>query len=266
LICKPNCMAAECLRQLRSAIRLANFLAGSYRAPAWEIAWSTIMGDVNQLEWVRRNLSRARPPVLEIGSKHYGPVSQDYRQLFARLGPYTGCDMQAGDGVDVVADLTADFDSLPGSLTRLRYRTILCMSVMEHVRDVYRFAANLRRLLAEDGVALISVPWVWRFHGYPSDYWRFSPEALKFLFEPLALDQARSCISYQQPGRFGELSADVLNAYPDYEADSAPESRVGRAAIGWYQKLTRRLAPRCSRTPRQVLYPTMINAVFQQAA
>ena len=146
------------------------------------------MGDINQLEWVRQHLARARPPFLEIGSKQYGTVSQDYRCLLAGRGSYIGCDMAAGAGVDVVADLTADFERLPAPLRMTRFKTILCMSVMEHVRDVYRFTANLRRLLADDGIAFISVPWVWRFHGYPSDYWRFSPEALKFLFEPLALD------------------------------------------------------------------------------
>jgi SAM-dependent methyltransferase len=215
------------------------------------------MGDVNQLDWVRRHAANLRPPFLEIGSKHYGPVSQDYRTLLAGRGPYLGTDLAPGDGVDVVADLTADFEALPEPLRLVKFRTIICLSVMEHVRDVYKFAANLRRLLADDGVALVSVPWVWRFHGYPSDYWRFSPEALKFLFEPLALDAANSCVSYQQPGRFGPLSAEHLNAYPDYEADTAPPSRAGRAL--W------RLARRW-RAPRPVLYPTMINAVFRRAA
>ncbi len=224
------------------------------------------MGDVNQLEWVRRNLHRLRPPVLEIGSKNYGAVSQDYRSLLSHPGPYLGTDMAPGDGVDVVADLTADFDALPEPLRATKFRTVLCMSVMEHVRDVYRFAANLRRLLADDGVALISVPWVWRFHGYPSDYWRFSPEALKFLFEPLALDGAASCLSYQQPGRFDRLSPDVLGTYPDYDADTAPASRTGRAALRWYQRVAAKVAPRWARSRRQVLYPVMVNAVFHRAA
>jgi SAM-dependent methyltransferase len=189
----------------------------------------------------------------------------DYRTLLAGRGQFVGTDMEAGDGVDVVADLTADFDALPQPLRATKFRTILCMSVMEHVRDVYKFAANFRRLLADDGVAFVSVPWVWRFHGYPSDYWRFSPEALKFLLEPLVLDAAGSCLSYQQPGRIGPLSTAVLNTYPDYEADTAPPSRLGRAAVRLYRGVTR-LAPRLARARRQVLYPTMINAVFQKAA
>jgi hypothetical protein len=223
------------------------------------------MGDVNQIEWVRRHIDRARPPFLEIGSKNYGAVSMDYRTLFAGRGQFLGTDMEAGDGVDVVADLTADFDKLPQPLRTTKFRTILCMSVMEHVRDIYKFATNFRRLLADDGIAFVSVPWVWRFHGYPSDYWRFSPEALKFLLEPLVLDAGGSCLSYQQPGRFDALSTAVLNTYPDYETDTAPPSRLGRAAGRLYRRVAR-FAPRLARTRRQVLYPTMINAVFRKAA
>src|SRR5437763_5600909 len=117
------------------------------------------MGDVNQLAWVRQHLGRTRAPILEIGSKQYGAVSQNYRTLFADRGSYLGCDMQAGDGVDIIADLTADFDRLPVTLRNTRFKSILCLSVMEHVRDIYAFAGNLRRLLDSDGVAFISVPW-----------------------------------------------------------------------------------------------------------
>lgn len=225
------------------------------------------MGDVNQYEWVRRHVGNLRGPVLETGSKQYNRnVSYDYRSLLGHLTPYVGTDLAAGDGVDVVADLTADFDALPAALRQTKFGTIICMSVMEHVRDVYKFAANLRRLLADDGVAFVSVPWVWRFHGYPSDYWRFSPEALKFLLEPWALNESASCLSYQQPGNFAPLSAAALNAYPDYAADTAPASRAGRLGQRIFEGAMRRLSPRLSRRPRPVLYPTMVNAVFHGRA
>jgi SAM-dependent methyltransferase len=222
------------------------------------------MGDANQYEWVKKHVDRVRAPILEIGSKNYGNVSYDYRSLFAGRGEYVGADMAPGDGVDVVADLTADFHSLPDRLRTTRFGAILCLSVMEHVRDIYKLAANLRRLLADDGIAFISVPWVWRFHGYPSDYWRFSPEALKFLLEPLQLDVSASCLSHQQMGSFSPLSNSLLNIYPDYDRDTAPDSRAGRWLVQFYQRLAQRFAPRMARTRRPVLYPTMINAVFQQ--
>lgn len=225
------------------------------------------MGDINQFEWVKRQAGRLRGPILEIGSKKYSAaVSHDYRTLLGHLGRYVGTDLAAGDGVDVVADLTSDFEALPEALRATRFGTILCMSVMEHVRDVYKFAANLRRLLADGGVALVSVPWVWRFHGYPSDYWRFSPEALKFLLEPLILDSAASCVSYQQSGNYAPLCSEVLNAYPDYAADTAPASRSGRVCRRVFDGVMRRISPRFGTRPRPVLYPTMINTCFQSQA
>jgi SAM-dependent methyltransferase len=221
------------------------------------------MGDANQYEWVKRHVNRVHAPVLEIGSKRYANVSYDYRNLFAGHGAYIGTDMAPGDGVDVVADLTADFDCLPDQLRTMRFGAILCLSVLEHVRDIYKLAANLRRILADDGIAFISVPWVWRFHGYPSDYWRFSPEALKFLLEPLELDEPASCLSYQQTGHFSPLCNALLSHYPDYDADTAPASRTGRWLASTFNRAARRLAPSFVRSRRAVLYPTMINAVFQ---
>src|SRR5437667_42915 len=54
----------------------------------------TVMGDVNQLEWVRRHIDRVRSPILEIGSKNYGAVSMDYRTMLAGRGQFVGTDME----------------------------------------------------------------------------------------------------------------------------------------------------------------------------
>ena len=224
------------------------------------------MGDVNQLAWVKAHEDRVQAPILEIGSKIYSAgVSMDYRSRYADRGLYLGIDMQPGDGVDLVADLTTDPRTWPEPLRSTKFRTIICMSVMEHVRDVYRFAANLKQLLAEDGTAFISVPWVWRFHGYPSDYWRFSPEALKFLFEPLALDEKASCVSYQPAGEVTPLTAQGLSVYPDYDKDVAPPP-AKKGAIAALRAVCGKLFPAPARGRRQVLYPTMINAAFARAA
>jgi hypothetical protein len=34
----------------------------------------------------------------------------------------------------------------------------------------------------------VTVPFCWRIHGYPSDYWRMTPEALKVLFPSITWD------------------------------------------------------------------------------
>jgi hypothetical protein len=43
-------------------------------------------------------------------------------------------------------------------------------------------AANMEKALVNSGTILISVPFVWRVHDYPGDYWRMTPDALDIIF------------------------------------------------------------------------------------
>lgn len=37
--------------------------------------------------------------------------------------------------------------------------------------------------MVEGATILVCVPFVWRVHAYPNDYWRMTSEALKILFQ-----------------------------------------------------------------------------------
>lgn len=120
----------------------------------------------------------ARYPVkagraLVVGSRIYAS-SPDRRSYYPDA---VGLDMLAGDGVDVVHDLEKP---LPVGLGQFEH-VDLC-SVLEHVRRPWLLAANVEAALVEGGTLLVSVPFVWRVHAYPSDYWRMTPEALDVLF------------------------------------------------------------------------------------
>lgn len=141
------------------------------------------MGDIYQLEYAKRHIDCFADPVLEVGSANYG-TTQDFRELFDRAS-YLGIDMLDGPGVDMVLDLTQDFDAIDRALEGRRFRTIICLSVLEHCAQPFVMAQNMTRLLEPGGVIYISVPWVWKFHGYPSDYWRFTHEGVKLLFPEL---------------------------------------------------------------------------------
>jgi SAM-dependent methyltransferase len=88
-----------------------------------------------------------------------------------------GIDMLEGEGVDLVHDLE---QPLPADLT---FSHVDCVSVLEHVRRPWLFAQTIERAMSPGATILLSVPWVWRVHGYPSDYWRFTPMAIQSLFE-----------------------------------------------------------------------------------
>lgn len=110
---------------------------------------------------------------LIVGSQVYG-TKEDRRGRYQNV---VGADMQPGPGVDLVIDLE---EPLPDGLGLFDH--IECMSVLEHSRRPWLLAANIERLLAPGGTLFVSVPFVWRFHGYPNDYFRVSCEGIRALF------------------------------------------------------------------------------------
>lgn len=110
---------------------------------------------------------------LVVGSKVY--ATRVDRRL--RYSVAVGIDMEPGPGVDVVLNLE---ETLPYTLGRFAH--IDCISVLEHSRRPWLLAANVERLLEPGGTLYLSVPWVWRLHFYPGDYWRISVEGIRALF------------------------------------------------------------------------------------
>src|SRR5688572_27300165 len=123
---------------------------------------------------------KLRGPVYEFGSyqvEGQGSLA-DLRELFPGQH-YVGCDMRAGPGVDRIEDL--------GRLTLRNEcaRTVICVDTLEHVFEARRGVEELIRILAPGGVILLSAPFDFRIHGYPDDYWRFTPSAIDRLLAPL---------------------------------------------------------------------------------
>jgi SAM-dependent methyltransferase len=135
------------------------------------------MGDVNQLRFLQKKVPSCDGPVLEIGSKDYGNTSS-FREFYRHCS-YVGTDLAAGQGVDVVADLTAGIAGLPEN----HFALAICCSVLEHVHKPWLMAENITRLVRPGGKLYVSVPWVWRYHPYPDDYFRFSFRGVRSLFE-----------------------------------------------------------------------------------
>jgi SAM-dependent methyltransferase len=139
------------------------------------------MGDANQLLYVKQRLNRVQGSVLEVGSKDYGSTVPFRRELDF-TGRYIGLDLEPGPGVDVVGDLSSDLCGLePES-----FALVICCSVLEHVKRPWAMAANIERLVEPGGMVYVAVPWVWRYHAYPEDYYRFSHRGIMELFPTLA--------------------------------------------------------------------------------
>lgn len=129
---------------------------------------------ISSLEQFEQDQVRPRAGrTLIVGSQVYGE-KEDRRRRYAEA---LGVDMLAGPGVDRVLDLE---EELPADLGQFYH--VECMSVLEHSRRPWLLAANLERLMAPGASLFVSVPFVWRVHAYPNDYWRMTPEGVRSIF------------------------------------------------------------------------------------
>lgn len=173
------------------------------------------MGDINQLNFIKSIASNLNGPVLEIGSRDYGNTP-NFRPILS--SDYTGIDMLDGKGVDRIVDLSVDFETIDRVLDGRRFSTIICFSVLEHCLDVYKVAQNIQKLLADGGKLLVSVPFSWEYHGFPNDYWRFTPDTIKFLFSGVEFDDRLMSINTSNIGQVAKVDTEF------FKIDLAPKS------------------------------------------
>lgn len=106
----------------------------------------------------------------------------DRRKLYENV---TGVDMRPGPGVDIVHNMEDPIDG-PGDLglgwDHVGFDHVECMSVLEHSRQPWMLAAGIERLMKPGATMHFSVPFIWRVHSHPSDYWRLSTDAVRVVF------------------------------------------------------------------------------------
>lgn len=116
---------------------------------------------------------------LIVGSRVYA-TREDRRKAYPNA---IGVDMLEGPGVDRVVNLEDASQVLDLLVDEAGFDHVECRSVLEHSRQPWKLAENLVGWLMLPGATLdISVPFVWKVHAYPSDYWRFTTEAVRELF------------------------------------------------------------------------------------
>ena len=122
---------------------------------------------------------RGSEPIFEIGShqlREGGNPYQDLRPFFSGR-KYIGSDFSPGPGVDCVADATHL------GIKRGSIGTVVMVSTVEHIFRVFDAFEQVDGVLSNKGALIVTSHMDCGIHAYPSDYWRFTPEAFSRLLD-----------------------------------------------------------------------------------
>ena len=75
-------------------------------------------------------------------------------------------------------------------LAPAQFDFIFSQWVFEHLAAPWNASNLLIHLLKPGGLVVIATAFAWRYHPVPEDYWRFTPQALRLLFEGLQTIEA----------------------------------------------------------------------------
>jgi SAM-dependent methyltransferase len=95
-----------------------------------------------------------------------------YRPLFEAAGcRYLGADFDGTPDVAIAPDGRIDVADASADL-------VVSFQVLEHVRDLGAYFAEIRRVLKPDGRLLLSTHGTWLYHPHPEDHRRWTREGL----------------------------------------------------------------------------------------
>ena len=174
-------------------------------------------------------------PIYEFGARQVlGQVGfADLRPIF-RGKQYLGADIQPGPGVDVILDLHQI--GLPAEAAG----TVLLLDTIEHVEFPRKAIEEAHRILKPGGILVISSAMKCRIHGYPRDYWRFTPEGFKSLLKPFAA----SFVAHAGRSDFPHTVVGVgFKQSPPAKLTDELAGRVGGWQRRWPTRLGRGLMP-----------------------
>lgn len=112
-----------------------------------------------------------------------------------RIADYGGTDQI---GLNVVRDMLAkgdltnyhmlDFDNgidLREPIQGEKFDLGICMDLLEHVSNPFLVTKNIIDSLNPGAFLFVTAPFVWEIHGYPQDFWRYTPDGFGELFKDM---------------------------------------------------------------------------------
>lgn len=158
-----------------------------------------------------------RPRVIEIGTCGWEgrpPVHHKADTLAANgQATWLGVDILPGEGVDLVADA----HELGTHFSSGHFDAFVAEATFEHFRRPWVVVAELAKVVRPGGFGWLETHQSFPLHGFPSDYFRFSAEALGELFAPDA-GWEMVAVEYKSPARIVPIHNAVQASGWNFEA------------------------------------------------
>ena len=124
---------------------------------------------------LERYASRYKGVLYDLGSGE-----SPYKEFFLRhADKYVAVDW-SNSYHETTADLVANLNErLP--IESEAADTVVSLSVLEHLSEPQTMLNEAFRILKSGGWIVLQVPWQWRIHEAPHDYYRYTPHGLEYL-------------------------------------------------------------------------------------
>lgn len=188
----------------------------------------------HQFQMMIEDLSRqGRRRLLDVGGRARSGVRHSDR--FPDFS-CTVLDIVEQDGVDVVCDAHEMSQVLPLA----SFDVILCISVLEHILMPWKLAIEMNRVLAPGGVAYIQTHQTVGMHDLPWDFWRFSDQCWRSLFNTATgfeiVRSEMSLFSRVIPAVYADRYLHVEKA-GGFESSAVIVRKTGDATVEWGVRL-----------------------------
>ncbi len=138
----------------------------------WDTDWLMLRGMARVFRPLLARVIRPGENVLD-----FGCGDSPYRPLVeAAQGRYRGADF--GDAADVRISPAGILPLADASVD-----VVLSIQVLEHVRELETYFAEIRRMLRPGGRLVLSTHGTWLYHPHPEDHWRWTRTGLALTIE-----------------------------------------------------------------------------------
>lgn len=152
--------------------------------------------------------------ILEVGSMN---VNGTLSSIVDKYNPrkYIGTDMRGGPGVDLVCPA----EELTKHLAGEWFDIVICTEMLEHCLNWKEAIQNIFAMCKPNGVIILTARGPGAgYHPYPEDYWRFTLEDIRRIFEDNEIVILRS--DPEHPGFLAKIRKTGTKVYTDFDVEA----------------------------------------------